>query len=359
MSWERYRSAAFAATPEASETLLTTATGRSSSTPKVLVLAHIGPDYIGWLVNVEPFRLLHTANLGDAAHILRDATTFYRLCSDRTSSISDVQAVGSKLYRTLFQPFSAELGEISQLDLDVDPGLAILPFSALVTPGGAWLGKSVQIDLLPAWWALHADTLNHLAEVSPKLRLVAVSGFGEIDPVAAEGSEVAEVASLFAHPLVLAGHSATQQTVLAGLSNAELFHFSGHATSETNSAVLISGTGSGRTALLDATKLSTVHLQQCRLAVLAACNTTTTDPDQLEQMTDLRDAFLLGGAATVIASSWDVDDQSTRSLMTAFYRDLVSSGSPAHSLQLARQAVAKDSHWAHPFFWSSFQLYRN
>ena len=217
----------------------------------------------------------------------------------------------------------------------------------------------MQIDLLPAWWALHADTLNHLAEVSPKLRLVAVSGFGEIDPVAAEGSEVAEVASLFAHPLVLAGHSATQQTVLAGLSNAELFHFSGHATSETNSAVLISGTGSGRTALLDATKLSTVHLQQCRLAVLAACNTTTTDPDQLEQMTDLRDAFLLGGAATVIASSWDVDDQSTRSLMTAFYRDLVSSGSPAHSLQLARQAVAKDSHWAHPFFWSSFQLYRN
>jgi CHAT domain-containing protein len=109
---------------------------------------------------------------------------------------------------------------------------------------------------------------------------------------------------------------------------------------------------------MDATTLNSVHLHS-QLAVLAACNTTAADPDQIEKLPDLRDALLHSGVHAVVASNWDVDDRSTHSLMLAFYHQLLSGLPPARALQSAQNSLQAGGNWRHPYYWASFEIFSN
>ena len=107
-------------------------------------------------------------------------------------------------------------------------------------------------------------------------------------------SETTELTTLLPHATVFDGPSATKDSVLHGLATADVFHFSGHATADAG-VVFASAPGAPQSLSPDA--LDGIHLPYCRLAVLAACNTTAADPDQVEELPDLRNALLLSGRA--------------------------------------------------------------
>jgi tetratricopeptide (TPR) repeat protein len=339
-AWERFRGAAYAppaATP-----------AKAAADARVLVLARVDDGYVGWLATVDPLHVLRTVRIGEGASLRRSAAAFYRLCADRGSAVADVKAVGGRLYGALIGPFERDLGGSRRIWIDADPSLAMLPFAALTTAKGEWLSDAMEIAVLPAWWSLDAGAATADAPVGAANSAVVVSA-------GTSYSEAAAIAKVFPHARVIDGAEATTGHVLEGLGGAEVFHFSGHATA----ARLMLVSGENAEPVLTAEALGSMHLRGCRIAVLAACNTTATDPDQIEELTDLRNAMLLAGAHTVVASSWDVDDRSTQALMVAFYKLLVAGRTPAQALGFAQQAVRSDDAWRHPYYWASFETFAN
>jgi len=348
-AWERFRAAPFQHTLALSPD----STGsRNTADSIILIFARIDDTYIAWIVKPLPLKVLRTVVIGEQAYLQRSTLTFYRLCADRDSSLLDVKAVGGKLYNTLLGPFKDQLTSAKPLYLDIDPSLSLLPFAALTSSEGNWLSASTQIKILPAWWTQNPSLSFEDPEIAPSMRAVVVNGF-------VNSSETTDVAGLFAHSTLLEGSSAGADIVLRNLKAAEVFHFSGHATNNNGHQLLLNSTGINRADALVPGSLQTASLHRCRIVVLAACNTSAADPDQIERLPDLRNAMLLAGAHNVVASNWDVDDKSTHLLMLAFYRQLTTGLSPAAALQTAEQSVRSNSSWNHPFYWAPFEVFTN
>jgi len=351
-TWERFRNSAYA--PSANHIAAPSPGAQTLPDARILVIARIDDTYVGWLAAPQPLQAQRTVTLGDRAHLQQLATTFYRLCADRDSSIADVQAVGAQLYQVLLAPLlDRDSASPQTLWIDLDPSLAMVPLAALSTPSGTWLGDSTQVSVLPAWWSLNPGAAFQQAGIGRESHMVLVNGFGN---GYGGQSETTELATLLPHTTVIDRSSATKDSVLQGLATADVFHFSGHATAD---AGVVFASTPGAPQSLNPDALDGVRLPHCRLAVLAACNTTAADPDQMEELPDLRNALLLSGAQTVVASNWDVDDRSTRSLMLAFYKQLASGLSPTQSLQSAQQTIRSTGGWQHPFYWAAFEVFTN
>lgn len=90
--------------------------------------------------------------------------------------------------------------------------------------------------------------------------------------------------------------------------------------------------------------------------VLSACETGLADAG--DESVGLVRAFLVAGAARVVASLWPVDDAVTARLMADFYAALRAGESPAQALRAAQQALkASTAESAHPHFWGAFGVW--
>jgi CHAT domain-containing protein len=367
--WERYRSAPFADVPSlvmsGISRDLVHANRESSDATYVVIIALIGEKYVGWLAQANPLKAIRTVDLGDRSRLNRASTAFYRLCADRDSNLNDIRSLGTSLYKVLLGPFGDEIGSSRHLWIDIDPSLGLVPLSALTLPSGTWLGNAARITFLPPWWSIRPRSVFGDPFVSSAMHVVVLSGFGDLKRDGLRGgySEASEVAALFPNSTLIDGSSTTPNEALHSMASAEVFHFSGHAAGSSESHLLLSPEEDreGPTALhwLDPETVGSNRFPHCRVAVLAACNTSDADPDQLERLPNLRNALLLSGAHSVIASKWDVDDSCTRSLMLAFYKQLISGKPVTQALQSAQQSVRSSTAWRHPFFWASFEVFNN
>ncbi|HUQ34548.1 MAG TPA: CHAT domain-containing protein, partial [Pyrinomonadaceae bacterium] len=77
-----------------------------------------------------------------------------------------------------------------------------------------------------------------------------------------------------------------------------------------------------------------------------------------EGLIGLTRGFMYAGAARVVVSMWDINDEATAELMGRFYRGMLGSESstPAASLRAAQLALWRQKQWQAPYFWSAFVL---
>jgi CHAT domain-containing protein len=72
----------------------------------------------------------------------------------------------------------------------------------------------------------------------------------------------------------------------------------------------------------------------------------------------LRRAFTMAGAQSSVMSLWSVSDESTRELMEALYREMLSVDSTPEALTAAqRKWIEKEraaDRYPHPFHWAAF-----
>lgn len=94
------------------------------------------------------------------------------------------------------------------------------------------------------------------------------------------------------------------------------------------------------------------------LVVLSGCRTGLGKEIRGEGLIGLTRAFMHAGAARVMVSLWDVNDEATAELMTRFYSKLLGSEklSPAAALRAAQVSMAHDKRWSSPYFWAGFTL---
>ncbi len=93
------------------------------------------------------------------------------------------------------------------------------------------------------------------------------------------------------------------------------------------------------------------------LVVLSACETALGAEIRGEGLLGLTQGFMYAGAASVIVSLWNVDDEATAELMALFYRKLLLDElRPAAALRVAQMAIADEPKWQAPYYWAGFVL---
>lgn len=126
-------------------------------------------------------------------------------------------------------------------------------------------------------------------------------------------------------------------------------HFATHATVHTDtphlSAVQL---GKGELTALDITNLNL----NARLVTLSACSSNIGQGGSGDEWVSLARAFFYAGARALVASLWQVDDESTTKLMDVFYKGLSKGETISEALRSAQLELIRAG--ATPYQWAAF-----
>jgi CHAT domain-containing protein len=325
-----------------------------------LVLARVLDHYILWSLPSDPQQPVRQYILTATPDSISQRTaTFLRLCADPHSSVSDLNLLGRSLYNDLLAPADAQLAQIRDISLDVDPSLAALPFAALQRRDH-YLGVDYALTFLTNSWILHAypsaATDHFPAHANLALLEESLTDSHAIIPT--DYDESADIQRLFPNARVERATlsrdgpelAVTGSPGLRGLlAQADGIHYVGHGLEDTPSQ---SEQNAGDPML----KLSIGTLPHTRLAVLAACQTLHEREDTAVDVPSFARIVMAAGATHVLATQWDVDSRMTSQLMQHFYAALAAGASFSDALRQSQQSLQHEPTSAHPYFWSGFQL---
>jgi CHAT domain-containing protein len=94
------------------------------------------------------------------------------------------------------------------------------------------------------------------------------------------------------------------------------------------------------------------------LVVLSGCQSGLGKQIRGEGILGITRGFMYAGAARVLVSLWDVDDEATAELMSRFYKVMLSKKevSPATALREAQLSMWRDKRWRSAYYWAGFIL---
>jgi CHAT domain-containing protein len=246
-------------------------------------------------------------------------------------------------------------GQPARLRLEPDPLLGNLPWPAVATDAGA-LGMLTDLEESPS------ILLERPADgtATGKALVVGASvAAGEKQLLPEVLEEAQAVARFDKEPSLLIGEEATASEVMARLATAEAIHFAGHAESmEGGTRLLLAPAGADRaraqTSWLDSAMLRRHPPRLARLAVFSACSSGKKEAGWSHGMGDIVDAMAALGVADVVATRWQIDSSAAVPMMDAFYGGLASGLTVPQALRGARQAMARDPHYRHPYYWAAW-----
>jgi CHAT domain-containing protein/tetratricopeptide (TPR) repeat protein len=93
------------------------------------------------------------------------------------------------------------------------------------------------------------------------------------------------------------------------------------------------------------------------LITLSGCQTGLGKSVNGEGLVGLTRGFMYSGAARVVVSLWNVNDQATSELMARFYRRMLKGNQrPAAALRMAQVEMWRQMRWRPPYYWATFVL---
>jgi len=135
-------------------------------------------------------------------------------------------------------------------------------------------------------------------------------------------------------------------------------HF--HLGSNWENSYLILGDGT----LLTLEKLINspeISFGDAELVTLSACNTASAGDFNGKEIDSLAGSSQSKSGKALLATLWEVYDESTAQLMTNFYR--IRNENPnttkASAVQQAQKMLISDTEFSHPYYWSGFVLIGN
>ena len=343
--------------------------------------------------------------LGDSALDFREA-----LDSEPTDKdLASINAQGETLFKILFPGRIRSLAlNAEHLVISPDSVLWNLPFAALVTGRNAnqqpqYLGllkpityaqslslylrasqaapnlkpgqKPVALvlgdplfDLRPAATAAQDKETNATPDLTDGRETVWASLRSRNSPPAPltySREEAKSVGCLFSTAPLL-GRDANEEAVRKEIERADVIHFASHSVMPAlsmSSGILLSPPGEDPPAgemdndgVLQAWEIFSQFRLRAELVVLSACDTALGRTVRGEGIVGLTRAFQYAGARSLVASQWEVADQSTSALMRAFYESLGAGKQKDEALRLAMTKVAASRTTGHPHYWAAFTL---
>ncbi|QUS60966.1 tetratricopeptide repeat protein [Synechocystis sp. PCC 7338] len=181
------------------------------------------------------------------------------------------------------------------------------------------------------------------------------------------GAEAEQIASLLGvQPLL--GKKATEAEVLAQMPQADIIHFATHASFNDqrglSSAIYLTAEPGapddglfqtpGRITAEDIFNQFEDNPLNARLVVLSACDTGQGEITG-DGVIGLSRSLIAGGVPSVLVSLWSVDDASTKTLMTEFYRQWQQQGVDK-ATALRNAMLETKTEYPDPYYWSGFTL---
>lgn len=316
--------------------------------------------------------LVELFDTGDA--LWRFAVSPERVSLVELADRDELLAAGRRLAAALardVRPSSLDLEVLSAALLDeleiagsrllVAPvaSLSRIPWELLPTGGGRLLVDEAVVGYLPS----AALLFDGAADPMPRSSWLAVASQGppnpptlrDLAPLRHVQEEVELLQQIGGDGELLVDEHATADRVLARLRapGTDVVHLAVHA-------VVDERPGYGSLLLLEDRALRPDDLASTKLnvglAVLAACSTTSgSDPSGLV-LQSLTGAWLAAGAQNVIATLWDVDDQTTLAFMEQFYAQLGRGLEPADALAAAKRRLRTDPRWSASDSWAAYVL---
>jgi CHAT domain-containing protein len=121
------------------------------------------------------------------------------------------------------------------------------------------------------------------------------------------------------------------------------------------SGIVLAGAGASTDlshSLVTALELAGLNLWGTQLVVLSACDTGRGDVRRGQGIYGLRRALVIAGAETVVVSLWKVNDETTRTMMEGYYRNLLAGQGRAEALKGAMLSLRAQH--PHPYSWAPF-----
>lgn len=271
------------------------------------------------------------------------------------SRASDTSEQGRKLYELLVQPLGLKPGEA--LVFVPHKALHYLPVQALNGPAG-YLIEERPIATVPSLNAMLAlaDAGGHA-----KARLFAL-GNPDLDDqaLALPGAEreVKAIGDLFADAQILIRKDASKSRFVSQAPDNGLIHVAAHATVDEidplYSSIRLARAGQLR-GELEAHEILNLDLSSARLVALSGCESGLGKVNDGDEFFGFKRTFLAAGARALLVSLWSVEDESTASLMSAFYREL-RERPMIEALRQAQLSLLKSAAHADPLFWAPFIL---
>jgi CHAT domain-containing protein len=164
-------------------------------------------------------------------------------------------------------------------------------------------------------------------------------------------NEVQSVATLLPHPELFLGSQATSDILRQRGSTSSLLHIATHGTYRQDNP-MFSGIrlGDGYLNLYD---LYQIRLP-ANLVTLSGCATGMNFVSAGDELLGLQRGLFCAGATSLLLSLWDVHDESTSTLMQAFYKNYIQTGDMPLALLSAMKQLRQQR--PHPYFWAPFVL---
>lgn len=295
---------------------------------------------------------------------------------------------GRQMFAALFTPAArTKIGAARRLFISPEGFLWNLPFAALVTnengmPRYLGLEKRVvltqSLSLLRYQSAPTATSKRLLSGGSAVVVGVSRSDAGgatkmnhrcqSLDELVHAGDEARAIAAMYkVSPLL--NENATESALKQRIEGAEILHIASHAVAQVSpeqamsSGICLVPSAQSNSphddGMLQAWEVFTGLRLQAKLVVLSACGTGRGPVGLGDGFGRMTRALQAAGAQAVVASLWDVNDESTRVLMEAMHESLRRGVSKDEALRFAMERLSHNPDTSHPYFWSAFVLVGN
>jgi len=304
----------------------------------------------------------------------QNLNTCLEILSNPVSSLeSDFMPLATALYDQLIRP----LGDLNEdIKILADGALSRLPFETLADRDQA--GTAIPY-VISKHNVSYINNISQLTQSQPepksarRLKVLAIapdytttenapdrelrSSLGKLNYTVAE---VEALKDLYNTDIYKKGN-ATETSFRLNSANKNILHIASHAlvnSSDPLSSRIVfeeNKDDSLNDGSLFVHELYNLSLD-ADLVVLSACNTGSGELADGEGILSLGRGFQYAGVRSVVLSHWQVNDQSTSSIMTSFHENLVKGQTKSDALRNAKlEYIANASNLtAHPFFWGAF-----
>jgi CHAT domain-containing protein/tetratricopeptide (TPR) repeat protein len=269
-------------------------------------------------------------------------------------SEKDVPPSLKQLYKWLIAPIKGEL-RTSVIGIVPHGVLHNLPFASLTPDGNQYFADGHELFILPS-----VSVLPYLrARVKPGGNRILVLANNEdegLPQLSHAYDEARAVASLFGTEPLLGG-AATVSQIRTRAGHYDVLHLIAHIDPNNQTpqfARIMLARGEADEGPLELHQVYDLDLRETNLVVLSGCQSQLGRQSRGDDIVALNRAFIYAGASSVIASLWNVDDEATQQLMTAFYRYLKQGMTKAAALREAQREMRVK--YPNPYYWAAFVL---
>jgi len=304
---------------------------------------------------------------------IADAVVRYRkTLLNLEDPLSNGNADGRYLYRTLAAPAAATLRPAAPVIVIAGGELGALNMEALIAPGRApgsgdhyWI-EDVTLRSAPSLSALAAARKPVRAANNLLLIGDAVAANQDYPELPMAPLEMSLIEKHFppSARTVLARSQATPEAYLhSSPERYDYIHFVTHGVASRldplESSIILSPPSSGTSDFKLYANAILQHPVDARLVTISTCYGSGARVFAGEGLVGLSWAFLHAGAHNVIGTLWEVSDESSPRLMDGLYEGLQHRKTPDVALRQAKLAMLHSSaaNFHAPFYWASFQDY--